>query len=193
MPTKVEKLHNTLMKKGYPGIECSEWHNSIKLEGELGNWQDIVEAGKIASKFGYKGVVNEVKLSGFTEPAIRASKVVDGAINNRKPDVLIIGGGVIGCSIARELSRYNLDILLLEKESDVAMHASSRNDGMIHPGIASHANTLRGKMNVKGNGMYTKLCKELDIPFERHGNFILFSNKALAYGAGALFKYRSKH
>ncbi|NCD08501.1 MAG: FAD/NAD(P)-binding oxidoreductase [Negativicutes bacterium] len=193
MPTKVEKLHNTLMKKGYPGIECSEWHNSIKLEGELGNWQDIVEAGKVATKFGYKGVVNEVKLRGFIEPAIRAPKVVDGAIDNRKPDVVIIGGGVIGCSIARELSRYNLDILLLEKESDVAMHASSRNDGMIHPGIASHANTLRGKMNVKGNEMYTKLCKELDIPFERHGNFILFSNKALAYGAGALFKYRSKH
>lgn len=193
MPIKVEKLHTTLMKKGYPGIECTEWHNSIKLEGELSNWQDIVEAGKLATKFGYKGVVNEVKLRGFTEPAIRAPKIVDGAINNRKPDVVIIGGGVIGCSIARELSRYNLDILLLEKESDVAMHASSRNDGMIHPGIASHANTLRGKMNVKGNEMYTKLCKELDIPFERHGNFILFSNKALAYGAGVLFKYRSKH
>ena len=55
--------------------------------------------------------------------------------------MLIIGGGVIGCAIARELSKNALDILLLDKESDVAMHASSRNDGMIHPGIASHANS----------------------------------------------------
>ncbi|MEG1819193.1 MAG: NAD(P)/FAD-dependent oxidoreductase [Oscillospiraceae bacterium] len=181
------------MKKGYTGIECIEWHNSIKLEGEMNNWKDIVAAGKVATKFGYKGVVNEIELKGFTQPAIRTPKVKDGAIHNRKPDVLIIGGGVIGCSIARELSRYNLDILLLDKESDVAMHASSRNDGMIHPGIASHANTLRGKMNVKGNAMYTQVCKELDIPFERYGNLILFSNKTLSYGAGVLFKYRAKH
>ncbi len=193
MPTKVEKLQSTLMKKGFPGIECTEWHNSIKLEGEMNNWSDIVAAGKVAAKFGYKGVVNEIKLKGFEEPEIRAPKVVDGSIDNRKPDVLIIGGGVIGCSIARELSKYNLDILLLDKESDVAMHASSRNDGMIHPGIASHINTLRGKMNVKGNEMYTQVCKELDIPFERYGNLILFSNKTLALGAGALFKVRSKH
>ena len=193
MPTNTEKLRNTLLKKGYPGVECTEWHNSIKLEGEMNNWKDIVAAGKVATKFGYKGVVNEIKLKGFEEPAIRAPKVVDGAIDNRKPDVLIIGGGVIGCSIARELSKFKLDILLLDKESDVAMHASSRNDGMIHPGIASHVNTLRGKMNVKGNAMYTQICKELDVPFERYGNLILFSSKPLALGAGALFKVRSKH
>jgi glycerol-3-phosphate dehydrogenase len=193
VPKKVEKLHSTLMKKGIPGIECTQWHNSIKLEGELGNWQDIITAGKIATKFGYKGVVNEIKLRGFKEPEIKAPKIKDNAIDNRRPDVVIIGGGVIGCSIAREMSKYDLDILVLEKESDVAMHASSRNDGMIHPGIASHTNTLRGKMNVKGNAMYTKLCQELDIPFERYGNFILFDDKKIAYGAGALFAYRAKH
>lgn len=75
-----------------------------------------------------------------------------------------------------ELSKNALDILLLDKESDVAMHASSRNDGMIHPGIASHANTLRGKMNVKGNAMYTQLCEELGVPFQRYGNLILYAD-----------------
>lgn len=125
---------------------------------------------------GYKGVINDITLKGFTPPPIRTPKQRDNALEGRRPDVLIIGGGVIGCAIARELSKNALDILLLDKESDVAMHASSRNDGMIHPGIASHANTLRGKMNVKGNAMYTQLCEELGVPFQRYGNLILYAD-----------------
>ena len=136
----------------------------------------IVKAGKIAAKAGYKGVINDITLKGFTPPPIRTPKQRDNALEGRRPDVLIIGGGVIGCAIARELSKNALDILLLDKESDVAMHASSRNDGMIHPGIASHANTLRGKMNVKGNAMYTQLCEELGVPFQRYGNLILYAD-----------------
>ena len=134
------------------------------------------KAGKIAAKAGYKGVINDITLKGFTPPPIRTPKQRDNALEGRRPDVLIIGGGVIGCAIARELSKNALDILLLDKESDVAMHASSRNDGMIHPGIASHANTLRGKMNVKGNAMYTQLCEELGVPFQRYGNLILYAD-----------------
>ncbi|MDR0314363.1 MAG: FAD-dependent oxidoreductase [Oscillospiraceae bacterium] len=185
-------MQKVLEKEGFNGIECVLWHNSVKLEGELENWDDIVKVGKIATKFGYKGVVNEIKLKGFNEPAIQEPKIEDGKIDKRNPDVLIIGGGVIGCSIARELSRSNLDIMLLEKESDVAMHASSRNDGMIHPGIASHPGTLRGEMNVKGNAMYTQLCNELDIPFERWGNIVMFDNPVIAQGARAFFAYRAQ-
>ena len=144
--------------------------------GELDDWKAIVKAGKIAAKAGYKGVINDITLKGFTPPPIRTPKQRDNALEGRRPDVLIIGGGVIGCAIARELSKNALDILLLDKESDVAMHASSRNDGMIHPGIASHANTLRGKMNVKGNAMYTQLCEELGVPFQRYGNLILYAD-----------------
>ncbi|MFR2843717.1 MAG: NAD(P)/FAD-dependent oxidoreductase [Acutalibacteraceae bacterium] len=162
--------------KGYEGVSCTEWRKSIRLEGELDDWKAIVKAGKIAAKAGYKGVINDITLKGFTPPPIRTPKQRDNALEGRRPDVLIIGGGVIGCAIARELSKNALDILLLDKESDVAMHASSRNDGMIHPGIASHANTLRGKMNVKGNAMYTQLCEELGVPFQRYGNLILYAD-----------------
>jgi glycerol-3-phosphate dehydrogenase len=91
---------------------------------------------------------------------------------------MIIGGGVIGCAIARELSKYAFDVLLVDKESDVAMHASSRNDGMIHPGIASKPGTLRGEMNVRGNELYTQLCKDLSVPFERYGSLVLYSGYA---------------
>lgn len=174
--TTAQKLERTLRGKGYEGVSCTEWHKSIRLEGELDDWKAIVKAGKIAAKAGYKGVINDITLKGFTPPPIRTPKQRDNALEGRRPDVLIIGGGVIGCAIARELSKNALDILLLDKESDVAMHASSRNDGMIHPGIASHANTLRGKMNVKGNVMYTQLCEELGVPFQRYGNLILYAD-----------------
>ena len=173
--TTAQKLERTLRGKGYEGVSCTEWRKSIRLEGELDDWKAIVKAGKIAAKAGYKGVINDITLKGFTPPPIRTPKQRDNALEGRRPDVLI-GGGVIGCAIARELSKNALDILLLDKESDVAMHASSRNDGMIHPGIASHANTLRGKMNVKGNAMYTQLCEELGVPFQRYGNLILYAD-----------------
>ena len=75
---------------------------------------------KIAAKAGYKGVINDITLKGFTPPPIRTPKQRDNALEGRRPDVLIIGGGVIGCAIARELSKNALDILLLDKESDVA-------------------------------------------------------------------------
>lgn len=174
--TTAQKLERTLRGKGYEGVSCTEWRKSIRLEGELDDWKAIVKAGKIAAKAGYKGVINDITLKGFTPSPIRTPKQRDNALEGRRPDVLIIGGGVIGCAIARELSKNALDILLLDKESDVAMHASSRNDGMIHPGIASHANTLRGKMNVKGNAMYTQLCEELGVPFQRYGNLILYAD-----------------
>lgn len=192
MPEKIDLVQKALNRKGYKDIECVEWHHSIKLQGEMDDWSEIVKAGKVAAKFGYKGVVNEVKLKGFSDPTINKPEVNDLAINDRKPDVLIIGGGVIGCSIARELSKNKLDILLVDKESDVAMHASSRNDGMIHPGIASSSKSLKGKMNVKGNAMYTQVCKELDIPFERFGNLILYSDKVFGVLANEVFKVRAK-
>jgi glycerol-3-phosphate dehydrogenase len=59
------------------------------------------------------------------------ASIKDTALEGKTPDVLIIGGGIIGCSIARECARYDMDILLVEKENDVAMQTTSRNDGMV--------------------------------------------------------------
>lgn len=78
-------------------------------------------------------------------------------------DVLIIGAGVVGNAIARELSRFRLKIGVLEKELDVGMGTSSRNSGVIHSGIHYKPGTLRARLNVRGNSMFEKLCKELKV------------------------------
>lgn len=90
MAQKVQKVHSKLEKKGYSGIECTEVGKCIRLEGEMTEWTDIVKAGKAAAKFGYKGVLNDISLKGFTEPAIRAPKFTDGSLEGAQPDVLII-------------------------------------------------------------------------------------------------------
>ncbi len=191
MAAKLHKLQKKLQKQ-YGDIGCCEVGSSVRLTGELAEWAQIVSAGRLAAKYGFKGVVNDIALHGFTPPPIRAPRLRDGAYENARPDVLIIGGGVIGCAIARELSRQKLDILLLDKESDVAMHASSRNDGMIHPGIASHPGTKRGEMNVRGNALYTQLCKDLSVPFERWSSAMLFGDKLIDLLAKPVMPRRAK-
>lgn len=192
MADRLKKVQKALRKKDLGGIECTEVRNCIRLEGEMDSWTDIVKAGKTAAKFGYKGVLNDISLKGFDKPAIRAPKITDSSLEGAEPDVMIIGGGVIGCSIARELTKYQLNVLLVDKESDVAMQASSRNDGMIHPGIASHPGTLRGEMNVRGNAMYTQICKDLSIPFERWSNLILYSDRFFGFASSFVFAEREK-
>jgi glycerol-3-phosphate dehydrogenase len=91
----------------------------------------------------YLGVVNDIKLTDAEIPPMRLPPVSDDALEGARPDVLVIGGGIVGCAIARELKRYQIDVLLVEKEHDVAMHASGRNDGMVHPGIDLHKGQLK--------------------------------------------------
>lgn len=192
MAAKLRKLEKALRKQTSTAITCSAFGSSVRLEGELANWDAIVRAGRAAAKYGFKGVVNDIRLKNLTQPPTQLPCVRDALYENAQPDVLIIGGGVIGCAIARELTRHSLSVLILEKESDVAMHASSRNDGMIHPGIASHAGTLRAEMNVRGNAMYTALCKELSIPFERWSSLILYEEAWLAALAKPILLRRSR-
>ncbi|MGL5151408.1 MAG: NAD(P)/FAD-dependent oxidoreductase, partial [Clostridium sp.] len=88
-------------------------------------------------------------------------------------DILIIGAGVIGASIARELSKYKLKICVLEKNYDIANGTSKANSGIIHAGFDAEPNTLKGKLNVIGNFMFDALQKELNFPFRRNGSLVL--------------------
>ena len=88
-------------------------------------------------------------------------------------DVIIIGGGVVGCAIARELSKQDRRIALLERASDVCEGSSKANSGIIHAGYDAASGTLKAKLNVQGNEMMDVLAKELDIPFKRNGSFVL--------------------
>lgn len=88
-------------------------------------------------------------------------------------DVIIIGGGAVGCMVARFLSRYRLSILLIEKEADIGMGASSANSAIIHAGYDPLPGTLKAKMNVAANLMWDTLAGELNIPFQRRGDYVV--------------------
>lgn len=84
-------------------------------------------------------------------------------------DVAIIGGGVIGCTLARELARYRLNVVLVEKECEVGFGTSKSNSGIIHAGHHSSVGTLKGRLEWDGNQRWDDLCRELGFGFERIG------------------------
>lgn len=92
-------------------------------------------------------------------------------------DVTIIGGGVIGCAIARELSRYSLRILLVEKECEVGFGTSKTNSGIIHGGHHASPDTLKGKLEWEGNQMWDALCEELGFGFKRTGELTVATDQ----------------
>jgi len=94
-----------------------------------------------------------------------------------KADVVIVGGGVIGTAIARELSKFNINIILLEKEDDVAMGTSKGNSGIIHAGYNADFRTLKGQLNIKSNPGFDKLCRELKVHFKRIGSLVVGFNE----------------
>lgn len=88
-------------------------------------------------------------------------------------DCIIIGGGVIGAHVARNLSRYDLKIALLERASDVCEFTSKANSGIVHSGIDAAPFSLKAKYNLRGNAMMASTCKELSVPYRRNGSMIL--------------------
>ncbi|MEC9490394.1 MAG: NAD(P)/FAD-dependent oxidoreductase [Halanaerobiales bacterium] len=88
-------------------------------------------------------------------------------------DVSIIGAGVVGSAIARELSKYKLSVSLIEKESDVSTGASKANTGIVHGGYVAKAGTLKGELCIQGNKMYKKLNEELNFGYQKTGGLVL--------------------
>ena len=88
-------------------------------------------------------------------------------------DVAVIGAGVTGCAIARELARYEAKICVLEKGEDVCTGTSKANSAIVHGGFDAETGSLKAKMNVRGNAMMTQMSEELDVPFKRNGAFVL--------------------
>lgn len=88
-------------------------------------------------------------------------------------DVLIIGAGVIGTLIARELSKYALDVVIVDKNNDAGDATSSANSAIIHSGYDPEPGSLKAKFNVLGNAKYPKLVEELDVPFIKCGSLTI--------------------
>ena len=88
-------------------------------------------------------------------------------------DVVIIGGGVSGCAVARELSRCKVNVCVFEKEEDVCCGTSKANSGIVHAGYDAPEGSVKARMNLRGNELMETLAEELDIPFERNGSLVL--------------------
>ncbi len=170
--SKVKKI-----KALSPDIEVTEERGCIVLRGQVDRWETVVKAGRLAvDRKKYYGVINDIQLKGY-EPKEKLPSERDKLYDGARPDVLIIGGGLPGCAAARELSRYRLDIMLVEKGADVAAGQSSRNGGAVHVGINYSPSSQKNHFNYRGNRMYSRLAKELDFPFERTGHLMLIGEK----------------
>ncbi|MCL2249738.1 MAG: FAD-dependent oxidoreductase [Oscillospiraceae bacterium] len=174
----LKKINKILHKKFGEQVAAREEGGRLVLSGELESWRDVVLAGKIAAHENpYFYFVNEILCTGEKPMPIRKPRIEDGKLEWEEPDVLIIGGGIIGCAIARELSRYKLNILLVEKEHDLAMHASGRNNGIINSGVPHINSTLKTRFAKLGNDMFDKTCSDLGVTFERCGQLFYFQNR----------------
>ena len=86
-----------------------------------------------------------------------------------KADVLVIGAGAVGCSITRELTKYNLKIIAVDKNPDIGGRASKSNSAIIHTGYDASPGSLESELVVAANPMYDKIASDLDVPFSRIG------------------------
>lgn len=174
------------VKKAFPDIPVSlsvDTRKIVTVTGECDTWDQVVDIGHlIAKQEGVRNVVNELSVKGMAVPkkdytAYREQGEAIGVIDD--VDVLIIGAGISGCGIARELSKYQLSILVAEMSDDVATGATKANNGNIHPGHAAKPGSLKARLNVKGNRMYTRWAEELGFELQRCGSMGVITEEAL--------------
>ena len=161
-------------------VTASPENGAIVIRGNLDHWEDVIEACQmVAKKNSTIHVVNDIVCKEKIDQPIRVPAQKDLSLDGAAPDVLIIGGGISGASIARELTRWKLNVLLVEKEADLALQASGRNDGEVHPGIDLGKGSRKHAYIRRANRMFGDVCKDLDVEFHRIGQYVLFQNAAL--------------
>lgn len=174
-----------------PSVKVEEYNGCVRLTGELDKWADVYKCGRAAVCKDSLGVLNDITLKGYTSQ-MKVPSVKDNSLDGKKVDVLVIGGGITGCAILREVMRLNVSALLVEKANDVAMASSSRNDGCIHVGIDLHKGQQKLKYVLRGNELYDTLKEDLDIQFKRWAQMVMFSTKWEKTIIPPLFKLKAK-
>ncbi|MBR3841105.1 MAG: NAD(P)/FAD-dependent oxidoreductase [Erysipelotrichales bacterium] len=91
-------------------------------------------------------------------------------------DVVIIGAGIIGSFLAHDLSKYDLKVCVIDKENDVANETTMANSAIVHSGHDPKDDTLKAKLNLRGNEMYEDICKKLHVDFKRIGAYVVATN-----------------
>ena len=101
-------------------------------------------------------------------------------------DAVVIGGGILGCMLARNLRRWNISTVLLEKEADLCMGITRANSAIVYAGYDNKPGSLKAEMTVRGNARMARLCEELDVPFSRCGSLLV------TYDEGSVSKLQRK-
>lgn len=180
MRIPLKKINRALKKRFGGRVQAVVERGVLVLRGSAEDWDGVVAAGRLAASPKSRWyTVNEVTWPGAAQRQPKPVPQTDESLAGRAPDVLLIGAGVTGAAIARELMRWNVDLLWVEKEHDVALHASSRNDGMVHPGVDLHKGTAKYHYNRLGNRMYGGVCAALGVPFRRTGQYLCFKGRAI--------------
>jgi len=157
---------------------CVSKDKVVTLNGNVKKWQEVVDLGHQVAKIkGVRNVVNNILSEGVTLHKPDYSKEISevkksGNVENC--DVVIIGAGVSGCAIARPLSKYDLNVIVLEKNADIGEEATKANNGNIHPGFLASPGSLKAKLNLRGNKLYTEWANQLDFTLKRPGSLIVY-------------------
>jgi glycerol-3-phosphate dehydrogenase len=161
-------------------VSCED--GTVHLEGEAERWKQVVALGHLAAGVaGVSGVVNRVWPKSLPRPKKRGKIKEKASWDGMKVDVVIVGAGIVGASIARELSRFDLEVVVVEKEADVAWGQSKANPGWVHgfAGVDVDPGSLKARLCVRGNAMYDKIAQELDFPFKRTGLLAIVTEEEL--------------
>ncbi len=159
----------------------------VTIEGSVDSYDEFLRIGRSIGRLkGVIGVVNRLSYPNYEKSKVKPKASME---DLGEADVVIIGGGVVGCSIARALSRYDIKVVLVEKNSDVATGTSKANNALVHTGIGEPMGTLKQKLCVEGHNMFKKLAHELGIPYKENGLWIVISKDSLRIPIPYLFKY----
>ncbi|MDR1909519.1 MAG: FAD-dependent oxidoreductase [Spirochaetaceae bacterium] len=186
MRSDLEQALNKKLETLYKGkLHARRDGDRVFLEGSLRRRKGIVTAEKRARRilrragFRQGALVNKIELEGAVIPALGLPEIRDRSLEGRKPDVLIIGGGITGAALARELSRYRLDILLIEKEHRLAPRDSCGQQSLVHSGADLKKGSPGHRYTLRGNVMFGSITGELGVAFKRSGQYFCFSNPLL--------------
>jgi glycerol-3-phosphate dehydrogenase len=201
----VEEFHKRLSEKAGLNrfaITAEESRPRVlSLNGLVDTWQQVVDIGHVAGGLpGIRGVVNDIRSKDAprddaAELALRQSRSKEarslGQIDDA--DVVIIGCGVSGAGVARQLARYDLRIVVLEKTTDISEGTTKANNGMIHPGHDPKQGSLKAILNVKGNAMYDQWAEELRFLFRRTGCLLCIHREEEEAALDAMFENAQKN
>jgi len=170
------KISRYLKKQGHSSIQIYITQGIVSLQGAVNSYEEYIEIGSfIGTLDQVHGIVNNLKYPGRTRKK-RIKSIVNSDIGTA--DIVIIGAGVIGSAIARELSKYQYSIIVVEKEADVCCGASKANNALVHTGIGEPIGSLKQQLCAQGHKMFKELAKDLQVPYQETGMWMVTREKS---------------